>query len=188
MEQATDYYSKHKIINNHPINNGLIQDTFTYRQYYHPAKKEYEEKIIQIQQSIKSDSIKSNKYRQIILRRVTIKNGVKSAIILLSLYGLYLTKQPLVNQLSLSYGMIAIVYSLDCRFSFILALIALVNIPILGTFGHQELSATIAVATFFLLAIGICQALIENIHEGYGNSKYYQTNYQKKKNKRRLAR
>lgn len=70
---------------------------------------------------------------------------------------------PQTDTIVLSYGAFAIVMGLDSRISFILALIGVVDIPLLQHFGYSAYSNDAAVAAFYLLAIGVTSAMIENI-------------------------
>lgn len=68
---------------------------------------------------------------------------------------------PLADKLIGLFGVLTVVLRADSRLSFGVALICLVNIPLVAALSRQQLAESIAVYAFYFLVIGVIDSLLE---------------------------
>lgn len=107
-------------------------------------------------------------------RRVTFLWAAKSIIGSAVIYALFSSPTLTVtDKYSLSFAAVALLVGFDSRIVYVLAFVALVDVPLLNALGYNHLSDNVAVAAFYLLCAGTLRGIIESIKDRSTSSATY---------------
>ncbi len=98
-------------------------------------------------------------------RKVLIINGIKVFVLLLLGAVILSTSWQLVEQLIALYAVAALLFSIDSRRTFLVALIFLILVAGFSALNNQLIAENYAVYAFYFLVIGLASAIVELARE-----------------------